>query len=40
MYFLQYFMEQDTFLRSDTTYMVPTLGLPTLLFVHNQKHQS
>ena len=33
-------MEQDTFLRSDTTYMVSTLGLAGLLFVHEQKHQS
>ena len=26
-YFLQYFMEQDAFLRSDRTYMVPILGM-------------
>lgn len=40
MYFLQYFMEQDTFLRSDRTYMVLTLVLVGWLFVHDQKHQS
>lgn len=40
LYFLQYFVEQDTFLRSDRTYMVLTLVLVGWLFVHDQKHQS